>query len=440
MSVNVAEITVADSQPADRRRIIMALLASVTGFSLDLFDYSILLYLATTVGPLFFPASIPTLSLAGVYAAYGTSAVVRPAGAMLFGNFADRHGRRTALLIAMSGVGIVTALMGTLPTVPRVGIIATVFFLMLRLLQGLFVGGVLASTHTIGTETVPPSWRGWVSGLIGGAGSGIAQLLSALVFLVVSRIFPGPAFVAWGWRCMFFAGLVSSVLALFFFYYLEESPLFVELQKKKQVVKKAPIKVLFSKEYRKIALLNVVIAYGAASMFYIAPGYMPTFLNVINHLPLEAIARILLWGGVGAIVLTQTTGHLSEIFGRRKAFWGIGLLGVLVFGFGYQFLATTHDANKIVIVSLAIIWLGSTSYSPLLVFLNERFPTAIRATGTAFCWNIGFAAAGLVPLVVSLSSPKVSDIPSRLMVSGLISSALLLIGPALCKETRGQFT
>lgn len=435
----IAIIKESEIEDVDKRHIFMALLASVVGFSLDLFDYSILLYLAPTIGPLFFPADNTTLSLAGVYAAYATSAVVRPVGSVLFGNYADRHGRKRALFIAMSGVGVATALMGTLPTVPKVGALATVLLLCLRLVQGLFVGGALASTHTIGTETVPASWRGWASGLIGGAGSGVAQLLSAAVFMVLSLVFPGPEFAEWGWRWMFFAGLLSSLLGVLFFYNLRESPFFTELQKKKQVVAKAPIRILFSKDFRKIAGINILIAYGAASMFYIAPGYMPTFLRVINKLPHEEIANILLWGGVGAIILTQVTGHLSQLFGRRKAFWGIGLCGLVIFGFGYRILAASQEANGTIAFALAIIWLGGSAYSPLLIFLNERFPTAIRATGTAFCWNVGFATAGLVPLVVSLLSPKVEDIPSRLTGFGLLASALLLVGPMLCKETRGEF-
>lgn len=133
----------------NRKQIIMALFASTAGWSLDLFDLFLLLYVAPTLGNLFFPSSIPTLSLTGVYAAFATSAVVRPLGSVVFGGYADKHGRKSALFLAMGGVGVITALMGTLPTIKQIGISATVIFLLLRLAQGLFVGGVTASTHTI---------------------------------------------------------------------------------------------------------------------------------------------------------------------------------------------------------------------------------------------------------------------------------------------------
>ena len=250
-----------------------------------------------------------------------TSAVARPLGAALFGNYADRHGRKNALFISAAGVGIITALMGAVPTVKQAELLSPISFLSLRLVQDFFVGGVPASTYTIGTETVPPSWRGWTSGAIGGGGHGVAQLLCAGVFLTMSTLFPGPAFAEWGWRCVFFSGFFAALLAVFVLYNLSESPMFVALQKKKSIVTKAPIRILFSKQYRKIILINIITVFGGATMSFVGPGYTPTFLAVINHLSRSDIAIILLWGGVGNVILPPLIGQFSEIFGRRKAFW-----------------------------------------------------------------------------------------------------------------------
>jgi len=112
------------------------------------------------------------------------------------------------------GVGISTALFGALPTVHQIGLAAPIVFLLLRLVQGVFVGGVVASTHTIGTESVAPKYRGAVSGLIGGGGAGMGALLASLTYLLMSSLFPGHQFEVWGWRCMFFAGIVILVAAL----------------------------------------------------------------------------------------------------------------------------------------------------------------------------------------------------------------------------------
>src|ERR1700690_1537691 len=236
--------------PAATRQMRNAIVASLLGWSLDLFDLFILLYVGPVVGALFFPSSIPTLSLAAVYASFAVTLLMRPVGSAIFGHYADVHGRKNAMFVAIVGVGISTAAFGLLPTIAQAGVVAPILFLILRLVQGIFVGGGVASTHTIGTEWAAPNRRGAVSGLVGGGGAGIGALMASFVFLVMSSLFPGDAFAVWGWRCMFFAGLLSSLLGWFIFNNLEESPFFKEQQKRKATgaitATDKPVKKLFS--------------------------------------------------------------------------------------------------------------------------------------------------------------------------------------------------
>lgn len=118
------------------RRMITAIIASSIGFSLDLFDLFILLYVAPAVGKAFFPSDIPTLSLAAVYASFAVTLMMRPIGSALFGNYADRHVRKGAMMIAVIGVGLATATFGLLPTVAQAGVVGPILFLVLRLVQG----------------------------------------------------------------------------------------------------------------------------------------------------------------------------------------------------------------------------------------------------------------------------------------------------------------
>lgn len=155
-----------------QRQVLTAGFASVVAFSLDMFDLISLLYVASAIAPLFFLSDQPTLSLTAAYASYAVTLIMRPAGSAIFGNFADRRGRKRAMIVSVTGVGIVTALMGAVPTIHQIGLLAPIVFLTLRIVQGIFVGGVVASTHTIGTETVPERWRGLLSGLIGVGGVG----------------------------------------------------------------------------------------------------------------------------------------------------------------------------------------------------------------------------------------------------------------------------
>ena len=146
--------------PANQRQIMGAVMASCIGWALDLFDLFVLLYVAPVVGRLFFPSEHAMLSLAAVYASFAVTLLMRPLGSALFGSYADRRGRKGAMIFAVVGVGLSTAAFGALPTVAQAGIVAPILFLLLRLVQGVFVGGVVASTHTIGTESVAPKYRG----------------------------------------------------------------------------------------------------------------------------------------------------------------------------------------------------------------------------------------------------------------------------------------
>src|ERR1700760_107968 len=300
------------SSPAGTRQTRNAMIASVLGWSLDLFDLFILLYVAPVVGALFFPSTVPTLSLAAVYASFAVTLLMRPFGSAIFGHYADVHGRKSAMYVAILGVGFSTAAFGLLPTIVQAGVLAPILFLILRLIQGVFVGGVVASTHTIGTESASPEHRGAMSGLIGGGGAGLGALLASFIFLITSSIFPGESFAVWGWRCMFFSGLLSSLLGWFIFNSLEESPFFKEKQKQKAAgvvsVTEAPVKTLFSDSWRNVLLLNLLVTFGGGADYYIPSGYLPTFLKVVNGVPNNVSSLILIGASVVNIISAISVG------------------------------------------------------------------------------------------------------------------------------------
>ena len=426
----------------DKRQATNAMIASLLGWSLDLFDLFILLYVAPVLGTLFFPSSNPTLSLAAVYASFAVTLLMRPVGSAVFGHYADLHGRKGAMLIAIVGVGVTTAAFGVLPTIAQVGLIAPVIFLVLRLVQGVFVGGVVASTHTIGTESVPMQYRGLMSGLIGGGGAGIGALLSSVIFLITSSIFPGDAFAVWGWRFMFFSGLLSSLLGWFIFRGLEESPYFQEQQRKKAAAKASasasPVRELFG-SHRNVLLLNLLITFGGGAGYYLTSGYLPTFLKVVNGLPNNVSSVILMCASLSAIVSAVAIGALSDRIGRKLTFLIVGICTMLLLPLCYLSLAKTTDPLTATSYALAIAFIGNAGYAPVLIFLNERFPTALRATGTGLSWNIGFALGGMMPTFVSLASGGTAQIPMSLSIFAVGVFAIYTLGAILSPETRGEF-
>lgn len=443
MSNAVSTGVVRETEPkkTENKQIVSATAASLLGWSFDLYDLFILLYVTPTIGKLFFPTTNPTLSLAAVYASFAVTLLMRPLGSAIFGSYADKHGRKNAMTVAIIGVGLSTAVFGLLPTVPQIGFFAALLFLLLRLVQGVFVGGVVASTHTIGTESAPPKWRGLMSGLIGGGGAGLGALFASIAFMVVSAIFPGEAFEGWGWRVMFFTGILGSVAGLFVFRTLEESPLWTEMKKKKNenqnVVEQKPVKALFT-TYSKILLVNLMIVIGGGSGYYLTAGFIPTFLNVVNKVSSATLSGVLIAASIATIIAAMIAGHLSEVYGRKKVFMVVGLLNVIGLPYFYLSLADAGSVTAIYFYVVCLVFLGNAAYAPVLIFLNERFPTSIRSTGTGLSWNMGFAIGGMMPTFVTLASGTVDNIPHTLMYFAIVIYLVYIVGSVIIPETKGR--
>jgi MHS family proline/betaine transporter-like MFS transporter len=434
-----------------QRQVLTAVTASLLGWALDLFDLFMLLYVAPVIGKLFFPSEHAMLSLAAVYASFAVTLLMRPLGSALFGSYADRKGRKGAMVVAVMGVGIATAAFGLLPTVAQAGLLAPVLFLILRLIQGIFVGGVVASTHTIGTESVAPKYRGAVSGLIGGSGAGLGALMASITYLAMSAIFPGESFNEWGWRCMFFTGIISSVLGIFIFSRLEESPLWQQLAAQKAAkaaearrtaavdTSVSPVRMVFSPPHRNVLLVNLLITIGGGSAYYLTSGYLPTVLKVVTQTPNHVAAGILMLGSLSVVIAAVLAGHLSSVIGRKRTFILTALVQLIAGPWLYtQLPSAATDTGALALYVMLLSAVGCIGFAPVLIFLNERFPTSIRATGTGLSWNIGFAIGGMMPTAVSLVASGPEAIPATLawFLGGV--SVLLLIGALVVPETMGK--
>ena len=451
MTEAILTATGAPAKPSNRQ-VLTAVVASCLGWALDLFDLFMLLYVAPVIGRLFFPSDHAMLSLAAVYASFAVTLLMRPLGSALFGSYADRKGRKGAMMIAVVGVGVATAAFGLLPTVAQAGVLAPILFLILRLVQGVFVGGVVASTHTIGTESVALKYRGAVSGLIGGGGAGLGALMASLTYLAMSAIFPGESFDVWGWRCMFFTGIISSVLGLFIFNSLEESPVWKQLAADKAAraaearrhapveIATSPLRTIFSPPYRNILLVNLLITIGGGSAYYLTSGYLPTFLKVVTKAQNNSAAAILMLGSIAVVIVSIAVGHLSSLIGRKRTFLLVGVIQLIAMPALYLMLpdAPTLTVTGVYVVLLSS--LGCMGFAPILIFLNERFPTSVRATGTGLSWNIGFALGGMMPTAVSLVAQSPAELPVTLAAFVAFISAVFLIGAAIVPETTSRLS
>jgi MFS transporter, MHS family, proline/betaine transporter len=429
-------------QPSTKQ-IFLAATVSCLGWALDLYDLLILLYVAPVVGRLFFPANNPLLSLAAVFASFAVTLVMRPVGSALFGSYADRRGRKGALTLAVSMVGVATFLLGVLPTIQQIGVAAPIIFVLLRLVQGIFVGGVTACTGTVGVEAVPERWRGLMSGVIGGGGGGIGGMLAAGVFWITTSLITNAEYEQWGWRILFFTSILSSFMGLMVARKLEESPVWEALAKARSArnsdtPRRSPLSLLFSKQHFGVFLANLPLIIAAGAGYYLTSGYLPSYLKIALHLPNDKVSVILSVSSIAALCASLFVGHMSQVFGRRSVFLGIGVFRLLALP--ACCLLMTQTDNLLLLCLLAALFgsCGNAAYAPLLVFLNERFPTTLRASGVGLSWSVGFAIGGMAPTLTVLAVHTPAQLPMSLAAFLIGTSILYLIGALLVPETRGR--
>jgi Na+/melibiose symporter-like transporter len=242
---------------------------------------------------------------------------------------------------------------------------------------------------------------------------------------------------------MFFSGLLSSLLGWFIFNNLEESPFFKEQQKQKAagtiIATDKPVKKLFSSGWRNVLLLNLLITFGGGAGYYLTSGYLPSFLKVVNGIPNNVSSLILMGASLIAMVSAVFFGGLSDYIGRKKTFLLVGVCMAVLLPVCYLGMAKATDTSVVTLYALAIAFLGNAGYAPILIFLNERFPTEIRASGTGLSWNIGFALGGMMPTFVSLASASPAQIPMSLSVFIVVIFVIYLTGAWLIPETKGDF-
>jgi predicted MFS family arabinose efflux permease len=239
---------------------------------------------------------------------------------------------------------------------------------------------------------------------------------------------------------MFFCGILSSILGLFILKYLEESPVWLAAKARRAAAPadpRSPVQQLFSGAQRNVLLVNLLVTAGAGSAYYVTSGYLPTFLKLINKIPNTSASMILIGSALVATISGPLIGYMSDRIGRRGAFLMVGIPALVLLPLMYLWMAQTQDISTIAIYAFVISFFGNAVLAPVPIFLNERFPTALRASGTGLSWNIGFAFGGMMPTFVSLASGDTVNIPMSLALFCFAACALFVIGALVAGETRG---
>lgn len=381
--------------PVGFRRV---LFSSMLGTAIEWYDFFLYGTAAALVfNRLFFPQLDP---LTGTLASFGSYAVgffARPLGGIIFGHFGDRVGRKSTLVTTLLMMGAATFLVGVLPTYDQIGLWAPVLLVLLRVVQGVAVGGEWGGAVLMVAEHADPGRRGFHVSLVQ-AGVGVGLLLANGAFALCSRL-EEPAFLAWGWRVPFLLGSLLTLLGLFIRLRVLESPLFAAVRDERRVPGVPLVEVWRS--HRR----NVFLAMGARlaenGFFYILTvwllSYATTRLGVVRSVVLNAV----LLGSALQLVVVPWFGALSDRVGRRPVYLG-GTVFLLLFA-GVLFpLLETRDPFWITFAIITGLLGHAALYGPQAAFLAELFGTRTRYTGASLGYQLAAPlAGGLAPLIAS---------------------------------------
>ena len=397
------------------------------GNVVEWYDFALYGYLAGVIAPVFFPASTPTAALIGTYGIFAAGFLMRPLGAALFGWFGDRHGRARTMQISVVMMALPTLLLGLLPTYSSVGLLAPVLLVVVRLVQGLSVGGEFSSSATYLVETGPADKRG-LTGSWANIGSMTGSLLGVGAAALVTTAFDPATVSAWAWRLPFLAGAVLGTAAILIRRNLHTSERFAAHHAARE--RTSPLLQAFTTNRRE-TLLAVAFASGYGACYYLAFVYLPEWLSGQDLMVRSTALTITTAMMVLVIPAMPLTALVGDRFLPRRSWVGLSLLVLAVSAWPlYAWMVATGGSAASVIVATAVAFallavpLGS---GPALFV--EMFPESDRLSGYSVAFNIGLGIVGGTTPMVATSLIVATDIvtvPALYMAAAGIVAVIAL--------------
>jgi len=378
--------------------------ASFIGTAIEFYDFYIYaMASALVIGQVFFPASDPTAQALNAFLTFGIAFIARPFGAILFGHFGDRIGRKATLAASLLVMGISTLLIGCLPSYESIGTWAAILLCLLRFGQGIGLGGEWGGAALLATENAPANKRGWF-GMFPQLGPSVGFLLATLSFLVLTLYLSDEAFKSWGWRIPFFASALLVLVGLYVRFKLAETPAFAAVLAQHHT-HKAPIKSLLSTHFRPVLLgaLAMTVCY---NLFYTATVFCLSYGTLSLNIARADFLQMLCVAVLFMAAITPISAGLSDKFGRKPVLL-IGCLLAILAGFSLAPLMASGSLWQITLfLSIALLLMGAT-FAPMGAFLPEQFPVAVRYTGAGLSYNLGgILGASTAPFISQLLVDK----------------------------------
>jgi len=408
--------------------------ASFIGTAIEFYDFYIYgLAVAMVIGPVFFPNSDPAVQALNAFLTFGIAFIARPFGALLFGHFGDRIGRKTTLVATLLVMGVSTILIGVLPSYEMVGWTAPALLCMLRFGQGIGLGGEWAGAALLATEYAPKGKRGWF-GMFPQLGPPVGFLFAVGSFLLLSQVLDDAEFRAWGWRIPFLASAVLVVIGLYVRLKLAETPVFVQALKSHAPVR-MPLVPLFA-HHAKPLILGALLMVVCYALFYITTVFSLSYGVTTLHIPRPQFLGMLCIAVIFMAAATPLSALAGDRFGRRPVLLVAGGAALLSGFLMAPMLGSGSPVLITIFLSLELFLMGAT-FAPMGALLPELFPTSVRYTGAGAAYNLGgILGASLAPYIAQ----QLVQHGGLSWVGGYISIAAMIsvLAAFLIHETRDQ--
>lgn len=360
--------------------------ASFIGTAIEFYDFYIYaMAAALVIGEVFFSSSEPAVQSLNAFVTFGLAFIARPFGAILFGHFGDKVGRKATLAASLLVMGISTLLIGLLPSYDSIGVAAPVLLCLLRMGQGIGLGGEWGGAALLATEHAPTDKKAWF-GMFPQLGPSVGFLLATLSFLGLTFFLTEAQFKTWGWRLPFIASALLVGIGLYVRLKLTETPAFTQALNAQSTLS-LPIKTLLRQSFKPIILgaMAMIVCYNlfyTAAVFCLRYGTQALGIAKTDFLFMLCVAVIFMG------LATPFSAKLADQFGRRPVMM-IGSLMAIGLGFLMEPLMQSGSIVWITVFLSLTLWLMGITFAPMGAFLPEQFPVAVRYSGAGLSYQLG---------------------------------------------------
>lgn len=405
-------------------------LSSLIGTAIEYYDFLLYASMAALVfGKVFFPNAEPALATVASFGTFAVGYLARPLGGIVFGHFGDRIGRKSVLVLTMTLMGVSSFLIGLLPTYASIGVTAPVLLVMLRLVQGVAIGGEWGGATLMVAEHAEPERRGFWNGIMQ-MGSPVGALLATAVVTAVTLL-PEEALLSWGWRVPYLLSAALLGAGLYVRLSVTESPVFKEISIS-QAKRFPAVQVLRNP---RSLLVSAGIGIGPFALTALLSTFMLSYATSIGYRTSSAMIGVLSVS-VTALLCIPVFSALTDRVGRRRVVIA-GALGIVAFAWPMYVLVDSMSVPLFIAAMIGGQILQSAMFAPLGALFSEMFQTAVRYTGASMGYQLAaLVGAGLTPLIASaLLAGDVRSAPLAMLAAG--GALITLLAITRVQETRG---